>query len=116
MASTERQQAEGARNQSLFREVNERIDGLGVPQDFEVLCECASRACADPIPLAPDEYEAVRAEPTHFLVKPGHVDPEIERVVGETDRYFVVEKIGEAGNVAARLNPRGRSGDLEDAR
>jgi hypothetical protein len=62
------------------------------------------------VPLTLEEYEYVRRAPTRFLVKPGHVYSEIERVV-ETDgsglRFEVVEKKGEAGAVAVRLDPRG---------
>jgi hypothetical protein len=105
----ETKQVEGARDQSLFREVNERIDELGGPYDLEVLCECANRACADPIPLKQGEYDGVRAKATHFFVKPGHLIPEIERVVGETDRYMIVEKFGRGGQAAERLDPRSRS-------
>ena len=116
MASTNENQVEGARDQSLFREVNERIARVGVAYDVEVLCECNNRACADPIPLTQGEYDSVRAKPTHFFVKPGHVDPEIERVIGRTDRYMIVEKIGDGAAVAERLDPRARSGETDDPR
>jgi len=49
------------------------------------------------------EYESVRSEPTHFLVAPGHVwQPETERAVGEYETYVVVEKTGNAGDVALK--------------
>ncbi len=119
MAATERQQqVEGARTQSLFREVNERIEEIG--QDLavagEVLCECANPACAKPIELTLDEYEAVRRIPTHFFVAPGHVVPEIERVVEGNERYVVVEKFGEGGRFTVRSDPRRRRRGSADAR
>ena len=50
----------------------------------------------------------VRAEPTHFLIAPSveHVAPAVERVVRREDRYWVVEKIGVAGEVSEDLDPR----------
>ncbi len=109
-ASEDEKRVEGARTQSLFREVNERIEEVtaGRSAHGEVVCECADQTCAETIPLSLDEYEAVRRTSTHFLVRPGHDVREIERVVDETDRYIVVEKLDEAGSVAAALDPRSR--------
>ncbi len=117
MATVEQEQLEGARTQSLFREVNERIEALTLEQRFvdgEVLCECASEDCAEAIPLTFKEYDAVRRVPTHFLVSPGHDVPEIERVIEKHERYFVVEKFGESGKVAAKLDPRRRRSERPD--
>ncbi len=104
-------QVEGARTQSLFREVNERMEEIGRDArqvDGELLCECANTECVKPIPLTRTEYEAVRRIPTHFVVAPGHDLPAIERVVEANERYAVVEKFGEAGATAVRLDPRRR--------
>jgi hypothetical protein len=46
------------------------------------------------------QYEQVRKEPRHFAVLPGHVLPDVETVVAEHKTYVVVEKIGEAGELA----------------
>ena len=51
----------------------------------------------------------MRAAPTHFIVKAGHIVPQVERVVREESGYLVVEKIGDAGSAAERLDPRRRS-------
>jgi hypothetical protein len=53
------------------------------------------------------EYEDVRKIATHFVVRPDHVDGDVEVVVGSgEERYLVVEKIGDAGRTAAALDPR----------
>jgi hypothetical protein len=53
------------------------------------------------------EYEAVRAESTHFAVVPGHVVPDIERVVAQNDRYSVVEKTDpDAAPIVEAEDPR----------
>jgi hypothetical protein len=50
--------------------------------------------------LSPLEYREVRREATYFLVACGHWTSLFERVVFETDRYLVVEKVGEAALLA----------------
>ena len=98
------------RNESLFREVNERI--AEVNESFEVegrsefLCECSREACKDPVSISMAEYEEVRREPTWFFVLPGHEDARVERVVTGGDRYVIVEKIGAAAEEAEELDPR----------
>ena len=52
------------------------------------------------------ECEDVRRIPTHFIVKAGHVYRHFERVVKTTEDYAVVEKVGEAGKQAVRLDQR----------
>jgi NAD-dependent DNA ligase len=59
------------------------------------------------VPL--DEYERVRQTPTRFLVRRGHVIPEVEEVVQRRRRYAIVEKVDRvAARVVRRLNPRAR--------
>ena len=100
-----------ARDQSLFREVNERIEALPSrpPSTFtEYLCECCIEGCRENVRLTASEYEELRQHPTWFAVVAGHVVPQVERVISATDRYQIVEKLERAGAVAARLDPRRR--------
>ena len=101
-----------AENEALFREVNERVDsiahqlGPGVP--YEYLCECANADCTFRIALTSGDYEAVRTDPTQFVVLPDHYTPEIEDLVMKEESYWVVRKQGEAGEYVERLDPRSR--------
>ena len=104
-----------ARNQSLFRAINARVEELN--ETFVQLtpygswmtpygswiCECADRTCQGRIEMTLGEYEALREHPARFAVLPdgAHVAPRVERVVERADRYWVVEKIGVAGALAA---------------
>ncbi len=110
MAEAHERELQGARTQSLFREVNERIGDVSDERvtEGEVLCECANTECVATLSITLDEYEAVRRIPTHFLIAPGHDLPEIERIVATNDRYVVVEKVGDAGRAAVRMDPRRR--------
>jgi hypothetical protein len=96
-----------ARNEALFREVNERIND--VAQDAEtliLLCECGDLECRETLEMTPAEYEVVRAEGEFFLIIPGHEDLTLERVIERRTRCLVVEKLGEGGDVARDLDPR----------
>lgn len=99
-----------ARNQVVFREVNEHIAELTtLVSETDVnlfICECSDAACAESLEITPAEYERVRADGAHFVVVPGHQLPEIEQVVDGTARFLVVEKLGTAASIARDANPR----------
>ena len=100
-----------ARNEALFREVNEQIKQVneerpaGSQADF--VCECGDPECTGPVSLTIVEYEEVRSDATHFAVLPGHVVPEVEVVVARNDRFAVVRKNEpQAARIAVREDPR----------
>jgi hypothetical protein len=104
-----------ARNQSLYRSVNEEITQLneafsevfpGSESLNEWVCECADTTCTLRIKATRQEYEVVRANGRTFIVYPGHVYLEVERVVTENDRFSIVEKFDEGGQIAEILHPR----------
>lgn len=104
------QQERYVRNESLFREVNERIaevnEGFEVAGQTDFLCECGRNQCLETVQLSRPEYEAVRAEGDRFVVRPGHEVESVERVLERHKTYLVVEKIGEAGDESEVLDPR----------
>jgi hypothetical protein len=99
-----------ARNRSLFREVNEQMKRLGGtpgwPELTAFVCEYLDADCADTIPVQVTAYERVRRYPSRFLLLPEHYDPSVETVVEKDLRYWVVEKVGVGGEVAAAIDPR----------
>jgi hypothetical protein len=99
-----------AKNESLFRALNENIGGLaselGGEAPFEFICECSTSGCFERLSLTLAEYERVREDGTHFLLADGHEDIEIEQVISHHREYVVVEKDGVAGLVAADDDPR----------
>jgi hypothetical protein len=111
-----------AKNEAIFREVNERIAeiGDGLPEDgtpLDLVCECSDTACAEQFSIGAGEYEAVRANPRRFLILPGHLwHPEVEREVSRGSRYVILEKFDEAGEVAAETDPRSNGEDDEAVR
>lgn len=99
-----------AKNQVLFRSINELIEDAKVSfgdggEEIEVLCEC-STPCTQVVVLTHSEYEAVRAGPTLFVIVPSHEAPAIERVVAQRDGFAVVETFGMAARAAVESDPR----------
>ena len=104
-----------ARNEALFREVNERIVELetglaGYEREDSLLvgfvCECPREDCNEIVEVTRGQYESVRSNPRRFLVLPDHEDGDIAHVVERHASYLVVEKEGEAGEIAAEQDPR----------
>jgi hypothetical protein len=104
-SSQEDREIRAARNQALFRAVNEKLRSVETAskytnETFVVACECADLGCVSTLEIAPDRYFEVRANPRHFVVLSGHVYPEVEAVVSQLDGYVVVEKLAAAGETA----------------
>ena len=101
-----------ARNEALFRDVNERVRAIAAqhggaePHVYQFFCECSNVDCTFQLEVTLPQYEAVRAYPNRFLVAPDHWLPEVETVVERTDRWWTVEKHGDAAELAAELDPR----------
>jgi hypothetical protein len=99
-----------AKNEALFREVNETVQALetsnGNDSDLhEFFCECADLECTIRVKLTHSEYETARVEATRFIVMRGHERLDIERIVLESDRYLLVEKTGGGADEARKLDP-----------
>jgi hypothetical protein len=93
-----------ARQQTLLREVNDRIETMaGNNQAVEFVCECSDADCVSTVMAGIEEYERIRSNSTLFLVHPGHETLEVERVVVQLNGYLVVEKV--EGEVAKETDP-----------
>jgi hypothetical protein len=108
--------ARQARNETLHREVNERLAQIDKQADagwatdeetFEFLCECErGDGCHERVRMRLAEYEHVREQDDRFAVVPGHENPELERVVERNERFALVDKVAEAEHAVAD-DPRG---------
>jgi hypothetical protein len=98
-------------NEAVFREVNERLRQLNaaftaVTDTMDLVCECADTTCTAHLSMPPEAYEALRANPTYFVVVTGHAaDGDAERVVERARGYDVVEKLDEAAEIAEETDP-----------
>jgi hypothetical protein len=87
------------RNNEVFRQANEGIRQAVERYDHRLelipfLCECPVEDCVEVISLTQEDYEAVRADPNHYVTAVGHEGAEapIGHVVSRNDGYVVVEK------------------------
>jgi hypothetical protein len=108
-----------ALNEARVREVNASIESanerLGPAPgedalELNILCECGTRGCDQIVEIDSEAYRTVREEPTWFVVVPDHVQAEIERVVRQQGRFSIVEKLGDAGEVAELTDPEDPNG------
>jgi hypothetical protein len=101
-----------ARNQAMYRQVNERIEELNeafeeMSGEFVVVCECADPMCAEQIALSREAYERTRANSAQFILRPGHQAADVEELVATQADYVIVEKHeGEAASLALKSDPR----------
>ena len=95
-----------ANNAAVFRAATREIEradregGAGPDQLIEVLCECGRQGCGGVITMKAADYDGVHSQADRFVVLRGHESPEIEKVVEERAGYLVVDKFGEAEDVA----------------
>jgi hypothetical protein len=117
MSSRGDRNVRAAQNEDLFRRLNERLHALSAldrsesvrePELERFVCECSQKGCTRVIELSEGEYGAVRAVSRRFCVYPeaSHTEPELEHVVERTERFWVVQKHGDAGDEAAALRHR----------
>lgn len=102
-----------AENESRFRDANERIEEAVLEHEITAftmpfVCECGREECLKTLRLTLAEYELARQEPRFFLCIPGHevLGAGIGRLVRETSKFVIVEKVGVAGAVAEERDPR----------
>jgi hypothetical protein len=97
-----------AENEAFSRDLNKHKaewlrDGLPAA-GFR--CECWRLDCGVRVSLSEQEWEEVRSRADRFAVAPGHtaidVEPAVEEVVKKYDHFWIVEKRGEAGEVAEK--------------
>lgn len=118
----ERQQRRIARNEARFRKTNELLtaaiddfkdqpvsegrapfDAGSDGDDYRVMCECAVSECTEMIPVTRGEYQRARSNSRWFIVMPDHYLRAAERAIEENDRFWIVEKLGAAGELAEEL-------------
>ena len=114
MSQHDARRARAGKNESLFREVNERIEDstqdfseeLEPTKMFDFLCECSHPDCIERIRMTHGEYEALRRVPTHFAIRSGHGINEVESIVASN------ESSGRLGHSPASPPPRMRLSSL----
>lgn len=102
-----------ARNEVMFRAINERIRELAGRFDVGsepvgFICECSDETCVERLSLTVEQYDEMRALPARFAVVPGHeAIPLVERVVFRSPGFVLVRKVALAADAVLRQWPEG---------
>jgi hypothetical protein len=90
------------KNELEFRAYNERREQLergATEGPLPFVCECGDSACIRALSATAEEWERAHGREDQFLVLPGHVYPEYERVVERGERTWVVQKFDKPSDV-----------------
>ncbi|MDQ2973191.1 MAG: hypothetical protein M3Q79_01760 [bacterium] len=97
-------------NEVVFRKANEKVskgldaikvaataegyNELLIDQDLPLyfFCECSSENCKERIKLKQSTYDKLHSNSRQFVIKPGHIEPEVEKTVRKSKQFIVVEK------------------------
>jgi hypothetical protein len=94
-----------AYNEAWSRSLNERGAEWATGQEARpsFRCECWRADCRARISLSRQDWKLVRAAGNRFAVAPDHVAENFEAVIKTFPHFWLVEKFGEAGQVAENL-------------
>jgi len=103
---TEVRRQRRAENQTLFREINDRIEAGAEahgsdPHAYEFVCECSSLDCFERLELTLHEYSRVREGNQRFAVLSGHEVPGAEVVVERRGDVAIVERRDDPADAVA---------------
>jgi hypothetical protein len=90
------------KNELAFRDYNNRRveveqQAVAVGEDIQAervpfVCECGSADCISALMVTVEEFETAHSTPNRFMVKIGHIYPDVEHIAEEYEHYWVVEK------------------------
>jgi len=85
-------------NEQAFRDYNNRqfqhasVDETDDQEPIQFVCECGDKDCDQSLVITAADFTTVHSAPNRFIVKPGHVYSDVERIVTENETFAVVEK------------------------
>jgi hypothetical protein len=87
------------KNEEAFRQYNNRrmqLEPVEAEDDDEKIpfvCECGDFECVQALVTTAAGFTEAHSAPNRFIVLPGHVFPDVERIVASHDGFEVVEKV-----------------------
>jgi hypothetical protein len=102
-----------AENEVVFKQQNESIkrqtsrllpheDKATFPVNFT--CECADENCREQVQLTIVQFNRNSKNSKHFIIRPGHEQPDVEHVIEMGEGFNVVEKFEEPPSTDGVLN------------
>ena len=109
--------------QNRYREINEHLaqvynqfvaglePGEKAPELLELFCECGHQPpCRERVNVSVVTYERVRADPTTFILAPGHGVAAVEAMIERGDGFLIARNFGRAAAIARAADPRRLAG------
>jgi hypothetical protein len=87
------------KNEEAFRQYNNRrlqhepVSAEDDEEQIPFVCECGDPDCVQALVVTAAEFTGAHSAANRFVVLPGHVYPDVERVVESYERYQVVAKL-----------------------
>jgi hypothetical protein len=79
--------------ENVFRQINESFLKLDRPAEWShFICECADPSCADPVELSAETMRSLTEDHNLYVVKPTHINTDLEELVESHDEFIVVRK------------------------
>jgi hypothetical protein len=75
--------------ENVFRQINESFLKLNSPR---FICECSDTTCTDPIEVSAETMRSLHNDPNLYVVKPMHINTDLEDLVESHDAFVVVRK------------------------
>jgi hypothetical protein len=114
---------QNAATQNGYREINEHLAQVynqlaassepdkRVPELMELFCECGHQPpCRERVKVSAVTYERVRADPTTFILSPGHGIAAVEEMIERGDGFLIARNFGRAAAIARAADPRRLAG------
>lgn len=112
MAESELSRRRRAENEVIFRQRNVVVKNLArsvldkdsrLDLSIKFVCECSDEDCHESIEIPVHEFEQTSHNTRQFIVKAGHQQSDLERVM-DYEGYMVVEKFEEPPPTNGQLN------------
>jgi hypothetical protein len=81
--------APGRAVENVFRQINESFLKLDTPH---FICECSDASCAASIEVSADTIRSRRTDRNLYVIKPEHINNDLEELVERDDEFVVVRK------------------------
>jgi hypothetical protein len=108
----EQEHVRAARNQTLYRLVNEKIQPINeafsetLQMEGEWVCECPDEHCTEPIQMTLAENEELRSPANRFAVYPATSTPRSKTSSDKPTAICSLRRPARPGQIAIEANPR----------
>ena len=81
--------APGRAVENVFRQINDNLLKIA---DGRFICECSDASCTDAIEVSAATIRGLHEDRNLYVIKPEHINTDLEDVVEECDGFVVVRK------------------------